>query len=186
MGRRKDIGHVKRNGFTLIEVIITTAIISIITVISIVSMAGLKVKREVEGSSRIVAAAIREAQNYAVTGKNVVGSVCGSGTEACVPCEFRFGTGTNSYTISQSNIPTSGSTCTSFVAGPTIGLPNGVEVTAQSVRFSVPRSEPRDSSGNELNSGSIDFKVSKGGVDVYICVYPLGRVEERPIGSTGC
>ncbi|NTW45820.1 MAG: type II secretion system protein [Candidatus Moranbacteria bacterium] len=140
-------------GFTLIEIMITTALIAIVTTASLASLVPFKARRAVEGGERVVAAALRQAQNDAVTGKNI--SSCSS-----IPC-----------------VP--------FQSG-AVNLPDGVVLSAsQAVAFRVPQGEPINSGGVELVSGSVDFSLTKGGVTAHVCVYPLGRVEERPIGS-GC
>jgi prepilin-type N-terminal cleavage/methylation domain-containing protein len=188
MWRKRGGCRESRAGFTLVEVIITTSIIGIISAMSIVSMSGFRVKREVEGNARIVAAAIREAQSDAVTGRNIRGTTCtlNSNTVACVPCEFQLSASGNTFTLSQSNASLSGGSCSPFADGKPVQLSNGVTISSPGVRFGVPRAEPREASGADLNSGSIDFVLSKGSVSVHVCVYPLGRVEERPVGSTGC
>ncbi len=178
-----------RPGFTLVEVLITTSIIGLVSAVSLVSLSGFKVRREVEGSARIVAAAIRDAQNNALTGKNIRGTTCISGSDSvpCVPCGFEFSAGGNAYVIHQSNAAMDGSgSCSAFGGGTSVPLASGVTISAQSVAFTVPRAEPKTGTGSDLDSGSIDFVLSKGGVTAHVCVYPLGRVEERPLNATGC
>ncbi|NTW29659.1 MAG: type II secretion system protein [Candidatus Moranbacteria bacterium] len=189
MGVGRNSCHAKRRGFTLVEVIITTAIIGIVSAVSIVSMSGLKVKREVEGNARIVAAVIREAQNNAITGKNIRGATCtmNSNPAECAPCGFEISASGNSYIMTQSNADLSGGgTCSAYGGGQSVLLTNGVTISNQKVRFVVPRAEPKTSMDADLDSGSIDFVLSKGAVSIHVCVYPLGRVEERPIGSVDC
>ena len=73
----KNMMH--RRGFTLIEIMVVMAIIGIVTAVTIVSFGSGKERKAVEGQARKVAAAIREMQNYALTGKQI-------GTN--VPCKF--------------------------------------------------------------------------------------------------
>lgn len=151
--RRSRTRGQKKFGFTLVEVVITTSIIALVTSASLASMSSFKSRRDVEGNARTVAAAIRQAQNDAVTGKNI--DTCG--TVPCVP--FR---------------------------PDQVSLTGGVVLSpSSSVAFRVPQGEPVGSAGAELVSGAVDMSVSKAGVAAHVCVYPLGRVEERPIGS-GC
>jgi prepilin-type N-terminal cleavage/methylation domain-containing protein len=186
MWRKQSIHRRRSSGFTLVEVIITTAIIGILSSVTIGSMSEVRVRRDLEGNARVIAAALREAQNDAITGKNIRGNTC-SGS-ACVPCGFRFSASGNSFTLSQSNasMDGTGGACSSFAGGISVPLSNGVTVSNTEVWFGVPRAEPKSSPGADLNSGSIDFELSKSSMSAHVCVYPLGRVEERPAGSTGC
>jgi len=61
-----------RKGFSLMELMMVIAIISIM--ISVVLIYSDRTKKELEGAAREVAASIREAQNYALTGKNASAS----------------------------------------------------------------------------------------------------------------
>lgn len=58
-----------RNAFSLMELMIVIAIIGIMTGIGLVSLNSSKTTRALENASREVAAAIREAQNNALTGR---------------------------------------------------------------------------------------------------------------------
>ncbi len=64
------------------EVMIVVAIMGIMTTIGLVSMSATRNKKNIEIEARRVVASIREAQNYALTGK-----IGGSGF---IPCRFRW------------------------------------------------------------------------------------------------
>jgi prepilin-type N-terminal cleavage/methylation domain-containing protein len=161
------------SGFTMVEVLITAAIIAVMTAVSLTSLGALKERRAVELSARKVSAAIREAQSYALTGRNIRSA-------GDVPCEFRFRVDSGMIYVEQSN---AGAACGSDWAGETIAAENGVGVSGSSVvRFSVPRAEPHSDSGELVGGDFVDFSVSRGGTTVHVCVYPLGRVEERRDG----
>lgn len=159
-------------GFTLIEMMIVIAIIGLVSAISISSMSGTKAKSEVAGNARALAAAIREAQNYALTGKSIDGNT---------PCRFQVSISSGSYSVKQSDT----GSCSSY-SGTAVGFLNGVTASAnQSVSFDVPRGEVRNASETEITSGSVDFSLTKGGETAHVCVYPLGRVEDKSV-NTGC
>lgn len=166
------------SGFTLIELVVSMAILSIMAVITIVSLSGSKTKQEVEGAARQVAAAIREAQNYSLTGKNI-------GASGDVPCRFRVeAAGTSSFTVQQKKF-NSGSCSVDSGSSITYALPAGVTISTGNVSFDVPRAEPSSDAFGELDgSEKVDFSISKNGSTAHVCVYPLGRVEEKPIGGS--
>lgn len=65
-----------KNGFTLIEVMVVIAIIGIMTSISIVSFVTSRRNAALEAASREVESVLREAQNYALSGKNLTNPSC--------------------------------------------------------------------------------------------------------------
>ncbi len=175
-----------RPGFTLVELIVTTAALSIMATVTIMSLSGNKTRHEVQTAARLVTSAVREAQNYALTGKNITAN------PANRPCKFRVrsvGGGTVIFVEQLSagmvSCPSPGITADSW-SGATYNLTNGVTFFATTeVRFDVPRGEPANSSGTELSGATlVDFAVSKSGLNAHACVYPLGRVEEKPVGGS--
>lgn len=175
-----------RSGFTFVELVVTMAILSGMAAVTIVSMNGGKTRHEVQSATHLVASALREAQNYALTGKNMTSN------PANRPCKFRTRSvmGGSAIFVEQLSAgmvscPQPGSTPDSW-SGATYNLTNGVIFSATTeVRFNVPRGEPTNPSGVELSGAtSIDFPVSKSGSTAHVCVYPLGRIEEKPVG--GC
>lgn len=168
--------HAGRRGFTIIEMVVVLAIVSLMSAVTIVSLNTSKISREVESQARVFASAVREAQNYALTGKNI------TSTSGAKPCFFRVESGaTGAYYIKQSN----NGTCGSFSSGGTYQLGNAVSVSGGPVDFSVPRGEPW-SGGSELSgAGKVDFSLTKNGKTAHVCVYPLGRVEETKAGTAG-
>lgn len=182
--REKTKRHL--SGFTFVELIVAMAILSTLAAVTIASMSGNRTRQEVESATRLVASVVREAQNYALTGKNI------TATPTARPCQFRVVGAGASISIEQLNAgddqcPLIPGTATSgaWVSGATYPLSNGVTVSAGGVRFDVPRGEPTNSSGVELSgvTGPVDFSVSKGDT-AHVCVYPLGRIEEKPVGGS--
>ncbi len=79
----KKIKRYRKNkkGFSLLEMVIIMAIVSIMTSVMLVVTLSEKDTKEIEAAGREITAAIREAQNYALTGKQQ-----GAG----LPCSFGF------------------------------------------------------------------------------------------------
>lgn len=178
----KRIGTVSGlRAFTLVELLITTAIIGVLSSTMMVALNRAQTAKDVESDVRAVSSAIRATQNYALTGKNLLGA---SSSEK--PCMFRLRTvaGEGVLYIEQSNVDTVTGACSgTFSVGDVVTLSRNVTlVSDRTVRFPVPHAEPQDE-GGELISGFIDFGVSKKGMAAYSCVYPLGRIEDRPVGK---
>ena len=173
-------------GFTLVELVVAMALISIMATATVVSMSGSKTKQEVQAASHLVASALREAQNYALTGKNMTSN------PANRPCKFRARSVTGGSAIFVEQLSAGmvscsqpGSTPDSW-SGAAYNLTNGVVFSATTeVRFDVPRGEPTNPSNVELSGAtSIDFPVSKSLLTAHTCIYPLGRIEEKPVGGS--
>ena len=167
----------------MIEVVVAMAILSIMAAVTITSMSGSKTKAELDGAARQLAAAIREAQNYALTGKNI------TSTSTNRACQFSVVSTAGSGTFVLKQASMAGTTCGALANAVTYTLQNGVLFSAgagSEVRFDVPRGEPRDNTGAELASGNIDFSFAKNGSTAHVCVYPLGRIEERGVGAGSC
>jgi len=144
----------KKNGFTLIELILVIAIIGIMSVATIVSLQGGKVKKDLESSAREVSAAIRESQNSALTGKIA--------SESCKRYYF-------SYTSSSVNYTVGGSGCPEIQ----YKLKNGVTfASGGSFSFEVPF-------GTLSTSGNVSIQLRKNGESYYICVGPSGSILEQ-------
>ncbi len=165
-------------GFTLVEVMITMAIIGVMSVVSLGTISGSRGNKDIEANARILMTTIREAQNYALTGKNIRG-MCGA--KPCVPYSFKVSASGSAYVLEQSSID-----APAVFAGTASTLLNAVTVNSTNggVVFTVPRGEPSKGTGGAELVGSdvVDFSVSKDGKTSHVCVYPLGRVEEKPIG----
>jgi type II secretory pathway pseudopilin PulG len=136
-------------GVTLMELTVIIAIIGIMTVVAMVSLSGAKNSKAVETAAREVAAAVREAQNYAITGKNAKGG-----------CSYSF-----SYTALSSGYNISGCSDISYT------LKNGVLFGAAggSISFSIPSAT--------TSGGNIEVK--KGSTSYIVCVCSSGKIEEK-------
>jgi prepilin-type N-terminal cleavage/methylation domain-containing protein len=143
-----------KKGFTLIEVLVVCAIVGIMSAVILVMMSsGNRQKNEVQVAAREVAAAVREAQNYALNGKNASAS-CG-----------------NQYTFIPSNGYASYSITGCVTANYT--LKNGVVfTTGDTVRYDTPHA------GMTPNS-TVTITVSKNSITKNVCVYISGRIVEQ-------
>jgi len=152
-----QLSTVNRKGFSLMELLIVIAIIGIMTAVLLVNLSGSRSQKQVEAAAREVAAAIREAQNNALTGKNV--------TTGCSYI-FTYNSGSSSYGISScSNI--------NYTLSNGVIFNNGNNFT-----FSVPF-------GTVSGGYATPIVIRKGTSQYTICVNSAGNVTEKS-GNTLC
>ncbi len=189
----------KKKGFTFIEIMIVVTIIGIMTSVVLVYVSGDKSSRAVEVAARQVAAAIREAQNNALSGKQIdtVNIACGHG--------FYFDSGVNNnkyklfYNYDTVSLPGSQDcsnpvtpVSTTYDANSadytTYSLNNKVEFssgTSEIIYFTMPHGDVYEN-GSSLTPSAKILLVSPDGNDKYtVCVYTSGRVEEKK-GDVSC
>ena len=156
-----------KKAVTLIELIITIAIIGIMTGVLLVSFGSSRTDKALETAARETAATIREAQNYALTGKGA-----GAG---CNIYTFSYGNGDdkNEYGIDN------GGGCS---INASYSLENGV-VFQNSGSFNF--SAPHGAIGGLGVSPRI-ITLNKGGKNINVCVYSSGKVVETEIGAENC
>lgn len=138
------------------------AIIGIMTMAALISMRGNQNERAVETAAREVTAAIRQAQNYALTGKNA-GS-CTGYNFSCTKGSANYGIGgcvTINYTLKNGvQFKNAGSDC-----GPLI------------FSFALPHATV--SMGGSTTK-KIILEDRNGGNSYTICVYDQGSIKELP------
>ena len=171
----------RQKGFTLVELLMAMAMTAIMISVVMVSLSGSKTNRDVDGEAAKILAALREVQNYSLTGKGI------GGTRAC---------GSFSVKVLDGNIVvyysdrTSG-TCTPVGSPLTYVTGNGVTLTASlatdaTLDFAIPNGKVTTTASGtsaELTADSVEFQLEKNGVYENVCVYPFGRIEQKAIGT---
>jgi len=156
-----------RKGFSFLELMIVIAIIGIMTVAAFVSLHGAKESKSVEIAAREVAAAVREAQNNALTGK-----IMNLGE---YPCQFSFKNSLpDTYEIEYKFHNGGGCSGTTAALYASYNLQDGVTFSGspQTISFDIPHAT------NNIGAIPTGIIVSKGSSTYRVCVYSSGRVIE--------
>lgn len=158
-----------KKAFTLIELLIVIAIIGIMSSVVFVSMQNSKTETELKTAAREVAAAIREAQNNALTGKMIDGEI--AGLFDIVPSDS-----TNGYQMKyQTKVGDGWEERTVYSKNIKEGL-TFTDSSSQRVRFNVPY-------GNVSIVGN-GFQIkSNNGKFIWVCVSKSGNITETEIGK---
>jgi type II secretion system protein H len=155
-----------RAGFTLIEVMIVVAIIGITSAAVFVSLSASRSTRGLDRASREVMASLREAQNYALSGRSA--NISDNNTY--------FGLQISSAT--DYSVTSSTSTISSYTLKDGVTFSSG----ATTIEFTLPRGDVRQ--GGAPLAGSYRISLTKGGSSLYVCLYPTGRMVENGPNST--
>jgi len=156
-------GKKNKKGFSLIELIIVMSIISIMTVVGVISIQSRRTTTQLETSAREVTAAIREAQNNALTGKNA------NSETGCVVYNFVYEANDPNYRV--------GGPLGSEDACPSADyiLKNDVVFTGSgSVSFSIPF--------GYISTTSQQIQLNKGSYYYYVCIDNSGNIYEKKDG----
>lgn len=183
-----------RKGFSLAELLVVMAIISIMTVAVLISYANSRKLNAINVSGRNFAAIVRELQNNALNGKQSVSGivVCGYGFHISGSAPFyTYDLYYNSY------VPAPNTDCNSvgkgfgnpthvYSAGNSFG--NNVTISAATgAYFTLPGgaiySDTYSASGTPLSS-PFQINLSLSSLNYPICLYAGGRVEEPGIGKS--
>lgn len=158
------------SGFTLIEMMIVIAIVGIMTAIVMTSLNTGRTRKALETSAHEFAGAVREAQNYSLSGRQISGNdVCAFSLKWVDDSTYSLG-----YTVSGS----CGAVPTAILS---YSLKNAVTLGSfNTISFSIPFGAISYSGSA---SGPLQVSFTKSSIVYYVCVYPDGKVLE-PMEST--
>ncbi|MFC1623254.1 Tfp pilus assembly protein FimT/FimU [Patescibacteria group bacterium] len=144
-----------KKGFTLLETLVVIAMVAIMTIAVLTTLNTNKLERELETAGDQVYSAIRETQNYALTGKEA--------EQGCDAYSFSFSG--REYAIT--NKVSGGDNCTFRSIGE---LENNVAFAGSGeIEFTVPH-------GTVNVAGVMPIILSKEGRSYNVCVYGIGAV----------
>lgn len=180
-----------KKAFSLMELLIITAVISIMTVASLVYLGGQKEDKELEVEANKMASAIREAQNNALTGKQPDNAsvACGHGfyfdNDGTLPSsniEYKIFFNSDSSGCGAAGRNYDEASSNTYIK---YELGNNVEFNsslAMSIYFTVPHGKIFDNAENAiLTAQTITLKGRSG--DTYnVCIYPGGKIEAKESG----
>lgn len=151
----------------MIEVLIVIAIIGILSAMVLVSLAGARTARDLDRSAHEVAAVLREAQNYALSGRSA-----SIGENNC-SYSVQVTSGSSNYSLRH----TYGSGCGSNDSLSNYSLTRGVVFGSNlTASFSVPR--------GVLTPAPASIALTKDGSTVYVCLSAAGQISENGSNST--
>ncbi len=170
-------------GFTLIELLMAMAMTAIMIGVVLVSLSGAKTNRDVDGEAAKILSALREVQNYSLTGRGL------GGVRACG--QFRVSLSGTTFSTYYS-YKTSG-TCEAVESPMTYVVGNGVTLSFARdsgiafgvddfLNFTIPNGVVKLDATELSGSQWVRFQLTKSGVSENVCVYPFGRIEQKPIG----
>jgi prepilin-type N-terminal cleavage/methylation domain-containing protein len=154
--------------FTLIEMLVVMAIVSIMTAVAIVSFGSGRIKKELETNAREFASAVREAQNYALTGRQAAGLTA---------CAFSVTwTSSSTYKFGVTPSGSCGAVPASIVS---YSLKNGVTVSNfGTISFQLPWAIV-------VSGGGSQVIFSKSSNTHSVCVSADGKITDQ-VGSSSC
>ena len=157
--------------FTLIELLIVISIVGAISAVVLTSFGSGQTRRELEVGAREFATVIREAQNYALSGKKLPG-----GGD---PCVFGITWGGTSYDIIYKDEAGCGSASVTTLSSHTLQRGVVFLTASSSFFFTLPHANLSPVPGG----GSYGITLRKGSQSQTVCVYTNGSVTDVS-GST--
>ncbi len=172
----------KPGGFTLIEVTVVVAIVGIASAMTLVSIAGGRISRDVDHAVRETVVLLRGAQSFALSGQST------SANENNCSFNIRMAAG-GGYEMMNTYRDGSGNcVLTGVMASAT--LKNGVVFSGMTlpatIAFNLPRGEVTYWNGSAMAPLTSAFRIglSKGGTTKYVCISPVGQIRENGSDST--
>lgn len=155
--------------FTLIEMLVVMAIVGIMTTVIVASLGSGRTKRELETNAREFASTVREAQSYALTGKQAIG-----GGSACAFSVTWMGSST--YKLGSTPSGSCGAIPTSIVS---YSLKNGVTLSNfGTISFKLPWAAV-------VSGGGSKVIFSKSSNTHSVCINVEGKITDQ-VGSSSC
>src|SRR3989338_8872679 len=164
MSNQIQVLKTKKNGagFTLIEVMVVVALMGIMAALSIVSLESGRIERELEANAREFVGIVREAQNYALTGRQIGGNTT---------CSFSVAWAASAYSL---RYTPSGNCAASPTLIASYALKNGVAFSnADALSFSLPHA------ALNFGAGSKKATFTKQSRNYVVCIYADGRISDQ-------
>jgi prepilin-type N-terminal cleavage/methylation domain-containing protein len=168
----------KKKGVTLIELIVVIAVIGIMTSVGLVSLSRSRDRKAVEAATREVAAALRDAQNMALTGKDA---------DVCDEYVFSYITinpvsNRQSYKIScyKNNTVVSGREITYKLKNGALFQYNNTSPTTRTVGFKAPFAVTKPNFTVNLFTGNYSITINKPNTNSRsVCFNLVGKIWEH-------
>lgn len=155
-----------KKGFSLLELMTVTGMLAILIAVALNFIGSNKSQVELESAANEIVAALREAQNYSLTGKKV--------NDDCTIYTFETVNGTNRYSITGYYNDSSGS-LQPCGFNMTYSLTTNIMFNGQNnISFTAPHGD----------TGNIVIPLSKNGNNYYVCVNSGGLITKG--SNNGC
>ena len=173
---KKQIAY--HQGFSLVELMVVIFIVSLTAGILLSSYGEDRAVKELEANSREFAGALREAQNYALTGKRLQANT--------IPCGYKVKWGNSSYDLIYYYRGTGDSACqvpadsnTSSTVYTRILKGGALFQTDSGVTFTLPHAVPEPSPGVGV---PLPIILEQGSAVHVVCLYEKGRLSDHKDG----